>query len=296
MRGILLAGGSGTRLGPLTRGVSKHLLPVHDKPLVYYPLSVLMLAGIRDILLISTRAHLAGFLALLGDGGRLGLNLSYAVQRAPEGIAQALTIGADHIGDGPVALALGDNIFHGTGFPSLLRRHTSDVDGCVVFGYPVEDPERYGVGEVDAAGRLVSLVEKPAVPRSSLAITGLYLYGNDVVAIARGLRPSARGELEITDVNRVYVEQGRARFVPLGQDAAWFDTGTHDALSQAGRYVQAMERDRGVHIGCVEEIAFGLGYIDADALHALGSAYGGSAYGARLKKIAAGTEDREGSV
>ncbi|QHC20451.1 glucose-1-phosphate thymidylyltransferase RfbA [Streptomyces sp. GS7] len=286
MKGILLAGGHGTRLHPLTHAVSKQLLPVYNKPMVYYPLSVLMLAGIRDILVITAPDQTELFRALLGDGEKLGISIEYAEQPEPNGIAEAFLIGAKHIGDDRVALVLGDNIFHGPNFPTLLRRHARHIDGCVLFGYGVKDPERYGVGEVDASGKLVDIAEKPAHPRSNLAITGLYLYDNDVVDIAGGLRPSARGELEITDVNRVYLERGKAQLVDLGRGFAWLDTGTHDSLLQAGQYVQVLEQRQGVRIACLEEIAFRMGFIDADACYRLGVEFGSSDYGEYLRGIA----------
>ncbi|GAA0484628.1 glucose-1-phosphate thymidylyltransferase RfbA [Streptomyces sp. NPDC046215] len=287
MKGIVLAGGSGTRLYPLTHGVSKQILPVYDKPMIYYPLSVLMLAGVRDILVISTPAHLPQFETLLGDGSRLGLEISYAPQAAPRGVADALLISADHIGQDQVALVLGDNVFHGAGFAQVLRGHVRGVDGCVLFGSAVSDPEHYGVGEVDSSGRLLSIEEKPVAPRSNMAITGLYLYDNDVIDVARGLKPSARGELEITDVNQVYVDRGKARLVPLGREFLWLDAGTPDSLLRAGRYVRAVERRQGVRIGCLEEIAFRTGLIGADDCYALGAELAGSSYGAYLMEISA---------
>ncbi|MGW3715676.1 glucose-1-phosphate thymidylyltransferase RfbA [Streptomyces sp. NPDC005133] len=266
MKGIVLAGGTGTRLGPLTQVVSKQLLPVYNKPLIYYPLSVLMLAGIRDILLISSPSYVGMFRDLLGDGRQYGVSIKYAVQPEPGGIAEAFIIGADHIGDDDVALVLGDNIFHGPKFPQVLRDGMRRLDGCVLFGYPVSDPERYGVGEVDAVGRLVSIEEKPAEPRSNLALTGIYLYNNDVIDIARNLEVSARGELEITDVNRIYLDLGRAELVNLGRGFAWFDAGTHDSLLQAAQYVQVLEQRQGVRIASLEEIALGMGFLEsADA-------------------------------
>lgn len=286
MKGIILAGGSGTRLRPLTGVVSKQLLPVYDKPMIYYPLSVLMLAGIRDIQIISTKNHLEMFRALLGDGAQFGLRLDYASQEEPRGIAEAFLIGEDHIGDSPVALILGDNVFHGPGFSSLIARSTARLDGCELFGYPVKDPQRYGVGEVDADGRLVSLVEKPIRPRSNLAVTGLYLYSNDVVDIARRLTPSARGELEITDVNRAYLAQGRARLSELGRGFAWLDMGTHDSLLQASQYVQLLEQRQGERIACVEEIALRMGFITPEQCGALGRALGGSGYGDYVRELA----------
>jgi glucose-1-phosphate thymidylyltransferase len=290
MKGIILAGGTGTRLHPITRAVSKQLLPVYDKPMIYHPLSTLMLAGIREILLISTPDDLPGFQRLLGDGHELGLTITYAEQPSPDGLAQAFLIGADHVGDDCAALVLGDNIFHGPGFSALLHRSVgvveSGADGCVLFGYAVKDPERYGVGEADADGRLVSIEEKPAQPRSNRAITGLYLYDNGVVDIARRLHPSARGELEITDVNRSYLEQGRARLVDLGRGFAWLDTGTHDSLLEAGQYVQILEHRQGIRIACIEEVALRMGFIDADACFELGARQTKSGYGEYVMAVA----------
>ncbi|MFE9995111.1 glucose-1-phosphate thymidylyltransferase RfbA [Streptomyces avermitilis] len=287
MKGIVLAGGTGSRLYPLTRALSKQLLPVYDKPMIYYPLSVLMLGGIKDILVISSPDHLDQFRRLLGDGSRLGLNIDYAAQQRPGGIAEAFLIGADFIGQDQVSLVLGDNIFHGMGFSHLLRSHTRDVDGCVLFGYAVTDPERYGVGELDASGKLLSVEEKPTAPRSNLAITGLYLYDNDVIEVARGIRSSARGELEITDVNRAYLAEGRARLVDLGRGFTWLDAGTHDSLMHAGQYVQVLEKRQGVRIACLEEIAFRMGLIDADDCYLRGVELAGSGYGEYLMSIAA---------
>ncbi|MFJ6695326.1 glucose-1-phosphate thymidylyltransferase RfbA [Streptomyces sp. NPDC091272] len=288
MKGILLAGGSGTRLHPLTHAVSKQLLPVYDKPMVYYPLSVLMLAGIRDILLISSPRHLDMFQALLGDGSRIGLALSYAEQQDDGGIAEAFTVGADHIGDDSVTLILGDNVFHGPGFSTLLHEQLRNVEGAVLFGYRVTDPERYGVAETDIHGRLLSIEEKPACPRSDLAVTGLYAYSNDVVDIAKNLRPSARGELEITDVNRVYLHQGRARLTVLGRGFAWLDTGTYDSLLQASSYVQLLEKRQGTRIACLEEIAFRMGFISRAECHELGLGLAQTSYGRYLMEIAEG--------
>ncbi|MDN5748673.1 MAG: glucose-1-phosphate thymidylyltransferase RfbA [Pseudonocardia sp.] len=290
MRGIILAGGAGTRLHPITRAVSKQLLPVFDKPMIYYPLSVLMLAGIREILVITTPEEQPMFRRLLGDGAELGLELSYAAQAEPGGIAEAFVLGAGHIGDESCALVLGDNIFHGQGFAETLRACIAGVergdDGAVLFGYPVRDPQRYGVGVADADGRLVDIEEKPTRPRSNRAITGLYLYDSRVVDIARGLTPSARGELEITDVNRVYLDKGAARLVDLGRGFAWLDTGTHDSLVEASQYVQVLEHRQGVRIACIEEIALDRGWIDADACHALGVAQGKSGYGEYVMAVA----------
>ncbi|MEY9876242.1 glucose-1-phosphate thymidylyltransferase [Streptacidiphilus sp. MAP12-33] len=287
MKGIVLAGGSGTRLHPMTLAVSKQLLPVSDKPMIYYPLSVLMLAGIRDILVITTPADLPYFQRLLGDGGQFGIALSYAVQEEPKGLPQAFTIGADFIGNDSVALILGDNIFYGPRFRTTLQITARSVEGCVLFGYPVPDPERFGVGETDASGRLVSLEEKPANPRSDRAITGLYFYDNDVVDVAKNLAPSPRGELEITDVNQWYLRHGRARLIDLGRGFAWLDTGTPEALLKAGVYVQAMEERQGVRIACLEEIALQMGFIDADACHRLGERLAKSPYGQYVMEVAA---------
>ncbi|HXT45094.1 MAG TPA: glucose-1-phosphate thymidylyltransferase RfbA [Pseudonocardiaceae bacterium] len=289
MKGIVLAGGAGTRLHPITKAVCKQLLPVYDKPMVYYPLSVLMLAGIRNILIISTPSDLPLFRRLLGDGSTLGLRLSYAEQAQPNGLAEALIIGADFIADDSVALVLGDNIFYGPGFSSRLRDCVASLDGCVLFGYPVKDPQRYGVGEVDATGTLISIEEKPAAPRSNKAITGLYLYDNEAVKVARSLTPSARGELEITDVNMHYVRQGRATLIDLGRGFAWLDTGTHESLLEAGQYVQVLEHRQGVRIACLEEIALRMGFIGADACYALGLAMASSGYGQYVMDIAKST-------
>ncbi|MEV7618210.1 glucose-1-phosphate thymidylyltransferase RfbA [Streptomyces sp. NPDC089799] len=287
MKGIILAGGNGTRLHPITLGVSKQLLPVYDKPMVYYPLSVLMLAGIRDILLISSPRDLPQFRAVLGDGSALGIRLTYAQQDEPRGLAEAFTIGADHVGDDSVALVLGDNIFHGQGFATLLQRLTPHRDGALLFGYPVRDPERYGVGEADEDGRLVSIEEKPARPRSNRAITGLYFYDNEVLSIARGLRPSPRGELEITDVNKEYLARGKAHLVDLGRGFTWLDTGTHDSLLDAGQYIQTLEQRQGLRIGCIEEVALRMGFIDPEQCHRLGERLGKSGYGQYVMEVAA---------
>jgi glucose-1-phosphate thymidylyltransferase len=286
MKGIVLAGGSGTRLHPITQAVSKQLLPVYDKPMIYYPLSVLMLAGIREILIISTPVDLPNFQRLLGDGKRIGLELQYAEQPEPNGLAEAFIIGADFIGNDDVALVLGDNIFFGTGFSGMLQSAVSNLDGAVLFGYAVKDPNRYGVGEVDATGRLISIEEKPARPRSNRAITGLYFYDNEVVKIAKALAPSARGELEITDVNLEYLRRGRARLVDLGRGFAWLDTGTHDSLLQAGQFVQVLEHRTGVRVACLEEIALERGFIDAQACYALGRQLARSGYGEYVMAVA----------
>jgi len=286
VKGIVLAGGSGTRLHPITQAVSKQLLPVYDKPMIYYPLSVLMLAGVRDVLVISTPHDLPMFRRLLGDGSQWGMQLSYAEQAAPNGLAEAFIIGADHIGADSVALVLGDNIFYGHGFSGQLQEHAMGIDGCVLFGYPVRDPERYGVGEVDRDGKLVSIEEKPTKPRSNQAITGLYFYDNDVIGIASGLQPSSRGELEITDVNRHYLARGKARLVNLGRGFAWLDTGTHDSLLEAGQYVQVIEHRQGVRVACLEEVALRLGFIDAEACLTLGLALSKSGYGRYVQEVA----------
>jgi glucose-1-phosphate thymidylyltransferase len=290
MKGIILAGGSGTRLHPITMAVSKQLLPVYDKPMIYHPLSTLMLAGIREVLVISTPADLPGFRRLLGGGHDIGLDITYAEQPSPDGLAQAFVIGAHHVGEDPAALVLGDNIFHGPGFSGLLQRSIAGIadgtDGCVLFGYPVKDPERYGVGEADESGRLVSIEEKPEHPRSDRAITGLYLYDNEVVEIAAALRPSRRGELEITDVNRTYLERGRARLVDLGRGFAWLDTGTHDSLLEASQYVQVLEHRQGIRIACIEEVALRMGYIDADTCFELGARQAKSGYGDYVMRVA----------
>lgn len=286
MRGIVLAGGSGTRLHPITQAVSKQLLPVYDKPMIYYPLSVLMLAGIRDILVISTPADLPHFERLLGDGSQFGVNFSYAEQAAPNGLAEAFIIGADFVGDDSVALVLGDNIFYGQGFSKILRVEAWSLDGATLFGYPVKDPQRYGVGQVDGSGKLISIEEKPAVPKSNRAITGLYFYDNQVVEIAKGLTPSPRGELEITDVNVAYLRQNRAKLVDLGRGFAWLDTGTHDSLLEAGQFVQVLEHRQGVRIACLEEVALTMGYITADECYALGAKLAKSGYGDYVMAVA----------
>jgi glucose-1-phosphate thymidylyltransferase len=285
VKGIILAGGSGTRLYPLTRGVSKQLIPVFDKPLVYYPLSTLMLAGIREILIITTPHEQDAFVRLLGDAGEIGLEIHYATQLRPEGIAQSFLIGRDFIGTGGVALALGDNIFYGHGFGELLRQAAARRGGATVFAYRVRDPERYGVVEFDADGRAVDLLEKPAKPRSPYAVTGLYFYDNQVVKIAEDLRPSDRGELEITDVNRVYLRTGALHVEKLGRGTAWLDTGTHEALLQAANFVQAIEERQGLKVACIEEIAFRMGYITAAELCRLAHAMESSGYGRYLFSI-----------
>ncbi len=289
MRGIVLAGGAGTRLHPITRAVSKQLLPVYDKPMIYYPLSVLMMAGIRDILIITTPQDQDQFQRLLGDGAQWGIALSYAIQPEPEGLAQAFLIGADHVHGEPAALVLGDNIFFGHGMSGLLEDAVATVNaegGCTLFGYRVSDPERYGVAEVDRDGRLVQIEEKPAKPRSNLAVTGLYFYDSKVVEHARRLSPSARGELEITDLNRIYIENGTARLVDLGRGTAWLDTGTTDSLLEAGEFVQVLQHRQGLTIACLEEIAMRQGAISPEDAIALADAMGNSSYGAYLRQAA----------
>ncbi|UKY51770.1 glucose-1-phosphate thymidylyltransferase RfbA [Streptomyces inhibens] len=286
MKGIVLAGGSGTRMYPTSLAVSKQLIPVYDKPTVYYPLSVLMLAGIQDILIISTPSDLPQFHRLFGDGSHLGLNISYAEQPEPNGLAEAFIIGADHIGEESVALILGDNIFHGPGFSPLLQSTVRDVDGCVLFGYQVSDPQRYGVGEVGADGTLVSIEEKPENPRSNRAITGLYLYDNGVVDVAKNIRPSARGELEITDVNLRYLAEGRAKLIDLGRGFTWLDTGKPEALLTASQFVYVLESRQHVRIACLEEIALRMGFISAAECHELGLRLGKSEYGRYVMEVA----------
>jgi glucose-1-phosphate thymidylyltransferase len=285
VKGIILAGGSGSRLHPLTRTVSKQLLPVYNKPMVYYPLSTLMLSGIREILVITTPSDQEAFQRLLGDGSEIGLRIEYRVQPSPDGLAQAFLIGDSFVGRDRVALALGDNIFYGAHFSDYLRAAASRLSGATVFGYWVRDPERYGVVEFDKAGQAVSLEEKPQKPKSSYAVTGLYFYDNQVVEIARSLRPSARGELEITDVNRTYLERGQLQVEKLARGIAWLDTGTHEALMQASNYIQAIEERQGLMVACLEEIAFRMGYITANDLERIAARMASSAYGHYLRSV-----------
>ena len=288
MKGIILAGGSGSRLYPITKGVSKQLLPVYDKPMVYYPLATLMQAGIRDILLISTPVDLPAFKRLLGDGSSLGINLSYAEQPSPDGLAQAFIIGKDFIGDSPCCLILGDNIFHGAGFSSLLEeavRRACDKEAATVFGYRVDDPQRYGVAEFDAEGRCLSIEEKPAHPKSHYAVTGIYFYPKGVSALAGTITPSARGELEITTLNNMYLKQGRLRVQTLPDGFAWLDTGTHDSLSEASIYVEVLEKRQGVKIACLEAMAYRRGWISRDSIEEAARAMSSNQYGQYLYKV-----------
>jgi glucose-1-phosphate thymidylyltransferase len=288
VKGIILAGGSGTRLHPVTLSVSKQLLPVYDKPMIYYPLSVLMLAGINDVLIISTPHDLPMFEKLLGDGNRLGMRFTYAEQAEPNGLAEAFIIGREHVGTDSVCLVLGDNIFHGHGLGDMLTEQVDLIDregGCSLFGYRVTDPERYGVAEVKADGTIISIEEKPESPKSDLAVTGLYFYDNAVLRIAASLTPSKRGELEITDVNRRYVEAGTARLQRLGRGMAWLDTGTHDSLLEAATFVQVLEHRQGVQIACIEEIAYENGWITGAQLGVLADALGKSTYGMYLRRL-----------
>ncbi|WED20633.1 glucose-1-phosphate thymidylyltransferase RfbA [Vibrio sp. JC009] len=287
-KGIILAGGSGTRLHPITMGVSKQLLPIYDKPMIFYPLSVLMLAGIQDILIISTPEDLPNFQKLLGDGSRFGVSLSYAEQPSPDGLAQAFVIGDQFIGNENVSLVLGDNIFYGQHFSDTLVSAVSRDKGATVFGYHVSDPERFGVVEFDAAGMAVSIEEKPEKPKSNYAVTGLYFYDNDVRAIARDIKPSARGELEITDVNNVYLERGDLHVSLLGRGFAWLDTGTHDSLLDAGEFVQTIEHRQGLKVACLEEIAFQKGWLSAEQVFEAGNKLHKTGYGQYLMQLVRG--------
>ena len=288
MKGLILAGGSGSRLYPITKGVSKQLLPIYDKPMVYYPLSALLLAGIRDIMVISTPDDLPGFRRLLGDGSDYGVRITYAEQPSPDGLAQAFLIGADFIGDDSVCLVLGDNIFHGSGFTGLLREavRTAEEDGkATVFGYRVEDPQRYGVAEFDAAGNCLSIEEKPAHPKSNYAVVGLYFYPNKVVDVAKGIKPSARGELEITSVNQSFLQSGELKVQTLQRGFAWLDTGTHDSLAEASIFVEVIEKRQGLKIACLEGIAYRNGWITSDKLRALAEPMLKNQYGQYLLKL-----------
>jgi glucose-1-phosphate thymidylyltransferase len=285
MKGIVLAGGSGTRLHPVTRGISKQMLPVYDKPMIYYPLSVLMLAGIQEVLVISTPEDLPGYQKLLGNGADFGIQLSYAEQPSPDGLAQAFLIGESFIGDGNVCLVLGDNIFYGYGFSAMLRDAAQRAEGATVFGYHVNDPARFGVLEFDASGKVISLEEKPAKPKSNYAVTGLYFYDNRVVDIAKSVKPSGRGELEITDVNRAYLESGELNVSVMGRGFAWLDTGTHDSLMEAGQFVQTIEHRQGLKVACLEEIGYRNGWLSEEALQRQATALAKTSYGQYLQQV-----------
>ena len=287
-KGIILAGGSGTRLHPITRGISKQLLPIYDKPMIYYPLSVLMLAGIQDILIISTPDDIDGYKRLLGDGSSFGVNIQFAVQPSPDGLAQAFLIGEQFIGDDDVTLVLGDNVFYGQRFSDHLVAASSRVSGATVFGYQVRDPERFGVVDFDEAGNAQSIEEKPVSPKSNFAVTGLYFYDNDVIDIAKNIEPSPRGELEITDVNNVYLTRGDLKVELLGRGFAWLDTGTHDSLIEAGQFVQTIEHHQGLKVACLEEIAFRKGWISKTVLLAEAEKLKKTDYGQYLRKVAVG--------
>lgn len=292
MKGIILAGGSGTRLHPITKGVSKQMLPIYDKPMIYYPLSVLMLAGIRDVLVISTPQDLPGFQRLLGDGAEYGIEISYEVQDSPDGLAQAFIIGEAFIGSDSVCLVLGDNIFYGQSFGQQLERAIEKTEGATIFGYRVKDPERFGVVEFDDKGKALSIEEKPDLPKSSYAVTGLYFYDNDVIEIAKSLTPSARGELEITDVNNEYLSRGLLNVETLGRGFAWLDTGTHESLLDASTFVQTIENRQGLKIACLEEIAFRHGWISKSTLLDQGRQLAKTGYGQYLLAVASESEDR----
>lgn len=288
MKGIILAGGSGTRLYPITKSISKQIIPIYDKPMIYYPLSVLMLAGIQEILIISTPKDIHLYEDLLEDGKQLGIKLEYAIQPSPDGLAQAFIIGEKFIGDDSVCMVLGDNIFYGYNFRSILEEAASLTDGSIVFGYYVNDPDRYGVAEFDEQGKVLSLEEKPAIPKSNYAVTGLYFYSNDVVKKAKALKPSARGELEITDLNRLYLEEGRLNMKLLGRGFAWLDTGTHESLMQASTFISTIEQRQGLKVSCIEEIAFSKGYINKEQLLLLAEPLKKNQYGEYLIRLANG--------
>ncbi len=286
MKGIILAGGSGTRLHPVTRAISKQLMPIYDKPMIYYPLAVQMLAGIREVLIISTPHDLPLFRRLLGSGSDLGLQIDYAEQAQPNGLAEAFIIGRDFVGADSVCLVLGDNIFHGNGLAKMLQKEAAQLNGCTLFGYQVKDPQRYGVAVFDEGKNLVSVEEKPAQPKSNLAITGLYMYDNEVIDIAAKMQPSSRGELEITDLNNHYIKRNKAKLMDLGRGMAWLDTGTHDSLMEAALFVQVLENRTGVQIACLEEIAWRMGYIDDEKLAQAAEKLGKSTYGEYVKELA----------